>query len=104
MNIPGMLGKLQDLKKSMDEIKSRLDSVSVEGASGDKNVNVRMTANRKVTHISIDESLLNPSRKGELEELLVVACNQAIESANKVSEAEMSAAGKGLLPGIPGLF
>jgi DNA-binding YbaB/EbfC family protein len=99
-----MLGKLNELRKSMDEIKARLDTVSVEGAAGEGAVKVIMNGNRKLTGITIDEKLLTPSRKEELEDYIEIAVNRASENAQQVSESEMKAAGQGLLPNIPGLF
>lgn len=104
MGMFDMLGKLQEMKKTMEEIKNRLDHVSVEGEAGEGNVRVVMTGNRVVKSVSIHDRMLQPDRKEELEELLELAVNRAGEKAQSVSEAEMRAAGKGLLPNIPGLF
>ncbi|CAN5418619.1 YbaB/EbfC family nucleoid-associated protein [soil metagenome] len=95
-----LINKFGDIKKKMDEIKSRLDLISVEGEAGA--VKVTVTANRKVKSISIDESLLNPNCKEELQELLETALNRALTNAEQVSETEMKAAGKDFLPGFPG--
>ena len=104
MGMLDMLGKLNEVKKTMDEIKSRLDTVSVDGEAGEGAVKVIMNGNRKVTTLTVADKMLSPERKVELEEFLVLAVNRASEKAQQVSESEMKAAGKGLLPNIPGLF
>jgi nucleoid-associated protein EbfC len=104
MGMFDMLGKLNEVKKAMEEIKSRLDTISVDGEAGEGAVKVMMNGNRKVTSVKISDKLLSPSRKDELEELLELAMNRAGEKAQNVSETEMKAAGKGILPNIPGLF
>ena len=104
MSMMDMLGKLNDVKKAMDDVKSRLDTISVNGVAGEGAVNIMMNGNRKVTSVAIAEKLLNADRKEELEELLELAFNRASENAQNVSETEMKAAGKGILPNIPGLF
>lgn len=104
MGMFDMLGKLNDVKKAMEEIKNRLDTISVEGEAGEGNVKVVMTANRVVKSVVIADKLMTPDRKEELEELLELAMNRAGEKAQNVSETEMKAAGQGLLPNIPGLF
>jgi nucleoid-associated protein EbfC len=104
MGMLDMLGKLNEVKKTMDEIKTRLDSVSVESEAGEGAVRIIMNGNRKVTALTVADKMLNPDRKAELEEFLVLAINRAGEKAQQVSESEMKAAGKGLLPNIPGLF
>jgi len=99
-----MLGKLNDVKKAMDEIKARLETISVDGEAGEGAVRVVMNGNRKVTSVKISDKLMTTERKEELEELLELAVNRAGEKAHNVSETEMKSAGKGLLPNIPGLF
>lgn len=99
-----MIGKLNAMKQKMEEIKKRLDAISVEGNAGDGAVTVEMTANRHVKKIKIEDSLLNAERKEELQQLLQLSMNSALEKAQNISESEMQAAGKGILPNIPGLF
>jgi len=104
MGMLDMLGKLNEVKKAMDDIKSRLDTISVDGEAGEGTVKVIMNGNRKVTSVSIADKMMTPDRKEELEELIELALNRASEKAQNVSETEMKAAGKGILPNIPGLF
>ncbi|HKR07501.1 MAG TPA: YbaB/EbfC family nucleoid-associated protein [Bacteroidia bacterium] len=99
-----MLGKLNEVKKKMDEIKNRLDTITVEGNAGDGAVQVIVSGNRVVKSINIETALLNPERKEELQDLLEIAMNNALEKAQNISESEMQSAGKGLLPNIPGLL
>ncbi len=104
MGMFDMLGKLNEVKKAMDDIKSRLDTISVDGEAGEGSVKVIMNGNRKVTSVKISDKLLHIDRKEELEELIELAVNRANEKAQNVSETEMKAAGKGILPDIPGMF
>lgn len=97
-----ILSKLGDVKKKMDEIKSRLDAVLVDGDAGNGKVKVTVTGNRKLKSIHIDDSLLSVDAKDELIDLLEMATNNALERAEQVSEAEMKAAGRDFLPGMPG--
>ena len=95
-----MMGKLQEMKQQMDEIKNRLDTVKVSGEAGSGDVTVTANGNRKITDVKIHEKLLESSRKEELEDLLTVAINRAIEQADRVHEAEMAASARQFLPGI----
>ena len=104
MGMMDMFGKLGEMKKAMEEVKQRLDNVMVEGSAGEGTVRVIMTGNREVREITVDPRYLKEDRKEELEELLVIAVNRAGEKAQNTSESELKAAGKGILPNIPGLF
>lgn len=95
-----MLSKLGGLKTKMEEVKSRLDSVSVSGQCGSGEVKVMVTGNRRLISIDIEPHLLFPEKKEEVQELIEIAMNRAMEEAEKIAEAEMKAAGRDLLPGF----
>ena len=97
-----MLAKLQDLKKKMDDIKNRLDNITVEGSAGNDAVKIELTANRAVKSISISDSLLQPEKKEELIDYLEMALGDVLEKTENISQAEMQAAGQGILPGMSG--
>lgn len=99
-----MLGKLNEVKKAMDEMKARLDTISVDGEAGEGNVKVTASGNKVIKSVTISEKLMQADRKEELEELIELAVNRALDKAQNLSETEMKAAGKGILPNIPGLF
>lgn len=97
-----ILGKLGQMKSKMEEVKNRLDAVSVTGESGGGEVKVMVNGNRKVLSVSIEPHLLFPEKREEVEELIETAMNRAMDEAVRVSEAEMRAVGKDILPpGFP---
>ncbi|MFM1746326.1 MAG: hypothetical protein RLZZ630_2263 [Bacteroidota bacterium] len=96
-----ILGKLGQMKSKMEEVKNRLDAVSVTGESGGGEVKVTVNGNRKVLSVRIEPHLLFPEKREEVEELVEIAMNRALDEATRVSEEEMKAVGKDLLPGFP---
>jgi len=96
-----MMAKLKEAQAKIEETKKRLDTVYVDGESGNGSVVVTLTANREVKNIAIDDALLDD--KEALEDYLIIALNKAIEKANAVNEAEMAAAAKDGMPDLPGL-
>ena len=97
----GMMGKLKETQRKMEETKKRLDSVLIDEQSNDGSLKVTFTANGKMKSISIDDSLLND--KEQLEDYLIVILNKAIEKAAKVNQAELDAVAKVDIPMIPGM-
>ena len=97
----GMMGKLQEAQKKVEETKKRLDTVLIDEKSSDGKIEVTLTANRTIKSISISEDILND--KEELEDYLIITLNKAIEKATKINETELAAAAKDGLPNIPGL-
>ena len=95
----GMMKKLQEMQQKVEETKARLDTITVEGKARNGKVTVVMTGNRKVNAISINEELTSLDKE-ELEDLLVIATNDALEKAENVNESEMRAASAGMIPGM----
>ena len=99
-----MLDKLMEMKKRMDEVKSRLDTIVVSGEADQGNVKVNMNGNRKVLDVKLNLSFLNQEDAEQLEELLQLAMNRALEQSERVNETEMKSVAGSMLPGMPGLF
>ncbi len=100
-DMQGMMAKLKEAQAKIEETKARLNTVMVDGESGNGDVIVTITGNREIKNIAIDDELLKD--KEALEDYLIIALNNAIEKANQINETEMAAAAKDGLPDIPGL-
>lgn len=97
----GMMGKLKETQKKVEETKTRLDSVLIDEKSNDNLLNVTITANRSIKSIAIDDSLLED--KEQLEDYLILTLNKAIARATEVNETEIAAVTKEGMPNIPGM-
>jgi DNA-binding YbaB/EbfC family protein len=91
-----MMDKLQEMQRIVEESKRKLDSISVEGKA--EGVVVEMTGNRKVKNVRI--ASLDDLDKEDLEDLLTVAFNRALEQADKIHESEMANGARGIIPGM----
>lgn len=100
-DLSGMMDKLKEAQRKIEETKTRLNTVLVEGTSGNERIKVIVTANREIRSINISDDLMN--EKEALEDYLIIALNKALEKANAINEAEMAAAAKDGLPNIPGM-
>lgn len=98
-----MFGKLFEAQKKAEEIKSRLDNISVLGEVEGGKIKVVATANKEIKDISIDEDYFSELTREELEELLVVALNKALSQADNINKSEMEAATQDMLGGMGGL-
>ena len=84
------------VQAQMQEAQAKLDSVEVEGVSGGGLVKITATAKGRIKAIHIDDSLMVPSDKQMLEDLLAAAFNDAREKADRVSNEEMGKMTSGL--------
>lgn len=97
----GMMGKLKETQRKIEETKLRLDSVLIDEQSNDGLLKITLTANGKVKSISIDNTLLED--KDQVEDYLIITLNKAIEKAAKVNQQELDAVAKVDMPMIPGM-
>ena len=95
-----LFSKLQEAQQKMQEGKQKLANITIDGEAGDGAVKVSVTGNREVKTISVNDSLLSPERKEELEDLLVTALNRALQNAEKQYEEEMKDVAGGMLGGL----
>ena len=95
----GMMEKLQAMQGRMEEIKNRLETIVVRGEAENGKIIGQINGNRKVKDILLDPELLTGDKE-ELEELLAVAVNRAIEQADNVDNSEMQSAAMGMMPGM----
>ena len=89
-DLMGMMGKLQEAQKKVEETKKRLDTVWVDECSNDGLLKVTVTANRQIKSIQIDPSLLEDTE--QLEDYLIMTLNKALVKANDIHEAEIASA------------
>lgn len=84
-----ILKMAQNAQAELQKAQDNLDHVEVEGASGGGMVMIRATAKGRILTVSIDESLLQPSEKTMLEDLVAAAINDARGKADQAAAAEM---------------
>lgn len=92
----------ETIQKQMNETQAKLDDLEVEGLSGGGLVKIRCSAKGRVIGVSIDDSLMQPSEKAILEDLVAAAYNDARVKADSVANEELAKAqqGMGLPPGF----
>lgn len=100
-DLMGMMGKMQEAQKKIEETKKRLDTVLIDEKSSDGLLEVTLTANRTIRSLHISEELMED--KEQLEDYLIMVLNKAITKATNINEAELAAAAKDGMPNIPGM-
>ncbi len=92
----------QNIQSQMADAQAGLDKIEVEGAAGGGLVRIHATAKGRILGVQIDDSLMQPSEKQMLEDLVAAAINDARAKADAAGSAEMSkmTAGLPLPPGF----
>ncbi len=97
-----ILKMAQEAQTKLMQAQADLDKVEVEGVSGGGLVRIKATAKGRIVSIDIDESLLAPSEKGMVEDLVAAAINDARSKADQAAGEAMREATGGLQlpPGV----
>jgi DNA-binding YbaB/EbfC family protein len=97
-----ILKMAQNAQAELMKAQEGLEKVEVEGLSGGGLVKIRASAKGRILAVEIDESLLAPSEKQMVEDLVAAAINDARTKADQVANAEMQkmTAGLPLPPGF----
>ena len=92
----------QNAQTELQKAQDSLEHIEVEGAAGGGLVKIRATAKGRILGVEIDESLLAPSEKTMIEDLVAAALNDARAKADQVANSEMQKMTSGL-PLPPGM-
>jgi DNA-binding YbaB/EbfC family protein len=79
----------QNAQAELQKAQDNLDTIEVEGAAGGGLVKIRATAKGRILAVDLDESLLQPSEKTMVEDLIAAAINDARGKADAAAAEEM---------------
>jgi len=95
--------KLHEARQKIEESKKRLNDIIVEASVENGAIRVKANANKAIISIEIAEELIQAVNKTQLEEMITIATNRALEEAATKGEIEMKKITKDMLPNFPGL-
>ena len=98
----GLMKQAAQLQSKMQALQAELEQIEVEGTAGGGLVAVKLSAKGDLKGVRVDDSLLKPTEKEILEDLLVAAHADARRKAEAVLQEKMKAVTGGL-PLPPGL-
>ena len=97
----GMLKKVYEMKKDMESIKEELTKTEVRGVYG-SSVEVISTGDMKIKSIKIAPEIVKDGNTQLIEDMVLIAVNNALDETKKLAQNKMSSITGGL--NIPGLF
>ena len=83
----GMMQKAKQMQEDMEAVQKEIKSLSCEGDAASGAVTVEMNGDYTLTNIYIAESIT--SDKGMLEDLIMMAVNDASSKVNQISKDKM---------------
>ena len=98
MNMQAMLRQAQKMQKDMQKTQEEINNTEFTGKS--ELVSVKMMGDRIVKEVKISSEDLEKDDIEVLEDMILIAVNDALKQIDKVTEEKMGAYTKGM----PGLF
>jgi len=98
MNLNKMLKQAQ---KMQEQVQREMEILEVEESAGGGMVVARMNGHKFLTRVTLDPTLLTPSEKEMLEDLVVAAVNGASRKVDEVLQEKLGGVTGGL--GLPGM-
>ena len=96
-----MMRQMQKIQRKMEETQEKVNETEMEANSGGGAVTVKINGKREILSVKIDPEIVDPEDVEMLEDLVMVAVNDAIKQAGQLQENEMGRITGGL--NIPGL-
>ncbi|WP_040224440.1 YbaB/EbfC family nucleoid-associated protein [Bhargavaea cecembensis] len=101
-NMQGMMKQMQKMQKKMAEAQEELGEKRLEGTAGGGMVKVAVSGHKEVLEVTVDPSVADPDDVEMLQDLIVIATNDALKQADELTNSTMGQFTKGM--NIPGMF
>ena len=101
-NMNNMIRQAQKMQKDMEKMQEDLESKVVEATSGGGAVTVTVSGKKELLSVKISPDACDPDDVEMLEDLILVAVNDAMKKSDEMSAAEMSKITGGM--NIPGFM
>ena len=98
----GLMKQATELKNKMELMQAELEQIEVEGSAGGGLVTVKLSGKGEMKGVKIDDTLIKPSEKEIVEDLIVAAHADARRKTEALLQEKMKAMTGGL-PLPPGL-
>jgi DNA-binding YbaB/EbfC family protein len=101
MNQQQMMAQLRKMQQEMERVQEELANTSIEGSAGGGAVTVAISGAFRVTKVTLKPEAVDPSDVETLEDLVIIAMNDALAKVQELSSNKMGRLTGGMK--IPGL-
>ena len=86
MDINKLMQQAQAMQKQLEKANEQINATEFEGSASNGLVKVVVNGENKVLSVSIDSSILNPEDVEMIEDLVMIAVNDAIAKADNLKK------------------
>lgn len=96
MNIQKMMKQAQEMQAKLGQMQAQMEATEFEGQAASGAVKLTLTGKGKMTKIALDASVINTAEKDMLEDLIMLAHNDAKDKADAALADAMGSVTGGL--------
>lgn len=102
MDMKRLMEQAQQMQRKLKKLEAELDATEYTGTTGGSNgVTITINGKYEVVGVSINEELLEKENKEELQDMILIAINSAVDQARTEREDKMGSITQGV--SIPGM-
>ena len=102
MNINALMQQAQKMQQQMQKKQKEIESKEFEFISNGGAIKIKMLGSKEMTSLEIDEDLIDKDEKDMLQDMLMVAINEAISKIDEEINSIMGSVTGGMK--IPGMI
>ena len=102
MNLNNLMKEAKKMQADMEKSQAELATKEFEASAGGGAVNVKVTGDKTIKEIKIKPEVVDPEDVEMLEDVILLALNDAFRQVDEKTESTMGQFTKGM--NIPGLF
>ena len=101
-NMNNMIKQAQKMQQDMLKMQEEMETAEFEATSGGGAVTVKVSGKKEISSISISPEVVDPDDVEMLEDLILVAVNEAMKKVDELNSQKLGKLTGGM--NIPGLF
>ena len=86
MDINKLMQQAQAMQKELEKANEQINATEFEGSASNGLVKVTINGENRVLSVNIDPLILNPDDKEMIEDLIMIAVNDAVDKAEELKK------------------
>ena len=96
MDINKLMAQAKQMQKDLEEANKQLNAMQFEASASNGLVKVVVNGEYKVVNVDIDPSILNKEDKDMIQDLIMIATNEAIDKVDNAKKEKFGSMSQGL--------
>ena len=86
MDINKLMQQAQEMQKQLEKANDQINEMEFEGTASNGLVKIAINGENRVLAVSIDKEVINPDDKDMLEDMIMIAINDAIQQVEETKK------------------